>query len=60
MRVLIFHGYLLHGTGSNVYNARLAELSRQHERCLEGFTAAEKEAIQRYLVEVEQIFDGLG
>jgi glycosyltransferase involved in cell wall biosynthesis len=25
MRVLIFHGYLLGGTGSNVYNARLAE-----------------------------------
>jgi len=25
MRVLIFHGYLLSGTGSNVYNARLAE-----------------------------------
>ncbi len=25
MRVLIFHGYLLEGTGSNVYNARLAE-----------------------------------
>lgn len=25
MRVLIFHGYLLDGTGSNVYNARLAE-----------------------------------
>ncbi|HVR05343.1 MAG TPA: glycosyltransferase [Solirubrobacteraceae bacterium] len=24
MRVLIFHGYLLEGTGSNVYNARLA------------------------------------
>ena len=24
MRVLVFHGYLLHGTGSNVYNARLA------------------------------------
>jgi glycosyltransferase involved in cell wall biosynthesis len=24
VRVLIFHGYLLHGTGSNVYNARLA------------------------------------
>jgi glycosyltransferase involved in cell wall biosynthesis len=24
MRVLIFHGYLLAGTGSNVYNARLA------------------------------------
>jgi glycosyltransferase involved in cell wall biosynthesis len=23
MRVLVFHGYLLHGTGSNVYNARL-------------------------------------
>jgi glycosyltransferase involved in cell wall biosynthesis len=25
VRVLIFHGYLLSGTGSNVYNARLAE-----------------------------------
>jgi len=23
MRLLVFHGYLLHGTGSNVYNARL-------------------------------------
>jgi glycosyltransferase involved in cell wall biosynthesis len=25
MRILIFHGYLLDGTGSNVYNARLAQ-----------------------------------
>jgi glycosyltransferase involved in cell wall biosynthesis len=25
VRVLVFHGYLLRGTGSNVYNARLAE-----------------------------------
>jgi glycosyltransferase involved in cell wall biosynthesis len=25
MQVLIFHGYLLHGTGSNVYNASLAQ-----------------------------------
>src|SRR5215213_10056009 len=25
MRILIFHGYLLSGTGSNVYNASLAE-----------------------------------
>jgi hypothetical protein len=24
LRILIFHGYLLHGTGSNVYNALLA------------------------------------
>jgi glycosyltransferase involved in cell wall biosynthesis len=33
MRVLIFHGYLLHGTGSNVYNASLAQaLAREgHE-----------------------------
>ncbi|HEY6636285.1 MAG TPA: glycosyltransferase family 4 protein [Solirubrobacterales bacterium] len=33
MRVLIFHGYLLQGTGSNVYNASLAQaLARQgHE-----------------------------
>ena len=25
LRILIFHGYLLGGTGSNVYNARLCE-----------------------------------
>ena len=25
MRVLIFHGYLLRGTGSNVYNAELGQ-----------------------------------
>ncbi len=25
MKVLIFHGYMLRGTGSNIYNARLAE-----------------------------------
>jgi len=25
VRVLIFHGYLLRGTGSNVYNASLAQ-----------------------------------
>lgn len=25
MRIVIFHGYLLEGTGSNVYNARLAD-----------------------------------
>ena len=25
MRILVFHGYLLGGTGSNVYNAALAE-----------------------------------
>ncbi|HEY1236973.1 MAG TPA: glycosyltransferase family 4 protein [Solirubrobacterales bacterium] len=33
MQVLIFHGYLLHGTGSNVYNASLAQaLAREgHE-----------------------------
>ena len=24
MKVLIFHGYLLRGTGSNIYNANLA------------------------------------
>src|SRR4051812_39563749 len=28
MRVLTFHGYLLRGTGSNVYNAKLAEALR--------------------------------
>ena len=30
MRVLVFHGYLLRGTGSNVYNSRLcAALARK-------------------------------
>ena len=29
MRVLIFHGYLLGGTGSNVYNASLARAMRR-------------------------------
>ena len=46
MRILIFHGYLLGGTGSNVYNARLAaalvELGHEvhllaQERHAEGF-----------------------
>ena len=41
MRLLIFHGYLLRGTGSNVYNAELAEaLARLghevHLLCQEG------------------------
>lgn len=30
MRVLIFHGYLLRGTGSNVYNAELAQALAAH------------------------------
>src|SRR4051812_38611227 len=30
MRILIFHGYLLRGTGSNVYNARLAAALARH------------------------------
>ncbi len=49
MRVLVFHGYLLHGTGSNVYNARLAAalaraghevhvLCQERELALEGVT----------------------
>jgi glycosyltransferase involved in cell wall biosynthesis len=41
LRILIFHGYLLRGTGSNVYNAELAEaLTRLghevHLLCQEG------------------------
>jgi len=27
MRILIFHGYLLHGTGSNIYNANLVRVA---------------------------------
>ena len=25
MRILVFHGYLMRGTGSNIYNAELVE-----------------------------------
>ena len=44
MRVLIFHGYLLRGTGSNVYNASLAQaLAGQghdvHLLCQDGHAA---------------------
>ena len=28
MRILIFHGYLLRGTGSNIYNASLVPRAR--------------------------------
>ena len=41
MRILIFHGYLLRGTGSNIYNANLARALRDaghevHLFCQEG------------------------
>ena len=29
MRILVFHGYLLRGTGSNIYNASLADAFTQ-------------------------------
>ena len=33
MRILIFHGYLLRGTGSNIYNANLVRaLARARAR----------------------------
>ncbi len=35
MRVVIFHGYLLRGTGSNVYNARLCAAFARKEREVE-------------------------
>ncbi|MDX6651594.1 MAG: hypothetical protein QOJ38_375 [Solirubrobacterales bacterium] len=45
MRILIFHGYLLRGTGSNVYNANLARALRElghevHLLCQDGDAAA--------------------
>ena len=41
MRILIFHGYLLRGTGSNIYNANLARALREaghevHLFCQDG------------------------
>ena len=51
MRVLIFHGYLLRGTGSNIYNAELAPAlvsgpMRSVEDCIE-ITAAPLDAVRR-------------
>src|SRR4029079_14952036 len=51
MKVLVFHGYLLRGTGSNVYNANLARaLARLghevHLLCQEQ-TAGELEWVSR-------------
>ena len=31
MRILIFHGYLLRGTGSNIYNTELARVYQQEK-----------------------------
>jgi glycosyltransferase involved in cell wall biosynthesis len=44
MRILIFHGYLLRGTGSNIYNANLARALRKlghevHLFCQDGAPA---------------------
>ena len=44
MRILVFHGYLLHGTGSNVYNARLVvALARQGRRFSGALGSADSE-----------------
>jgi len=57
VRVLIFHGYLLGGTGSNVYNARLAEAlaGLGHEVHL---LSQDRHAAQRPFVDAVGDWDG--
>jgi glycosyltransferase involved in cell wall biosynthesis len=57
VRVLIFHGYLLEGTGSNVYNARLAEAlaGLGHEVHL---LSQDRHAAQRSFVDAVGDWDG--
>ncbi len=52
MRVLLFHGYLLRGTGSNVYNANLApalaSLGHEVHLLCQDRSAGELEWVNRY------------
>ncbi len=70
MRILIFHGYLLRGTGSNVYNASLAQAlaglgHRVHLLCQDR-EAGSLDWVDRVggwsngRLEVEQVRDGSG
>jgi glycosyltransferase involved in cell wall biosynthesis len=53
MRVLIFHGYLLRGTGSNVYNASLApalaRLGHQVDLLCQDWEADQLEWVDRFI-----------
>jgi len=42
------------------YSARSADLSKRHDRYLEDFTHDEKKTIQRFLIEVEHVYDEIG
>ena len=57
MRILIFHGYLLGGTGSNVYNAALAEalVRAGHEVHL---LCQERDPLTHQWVDAEGDWDG--
>ena len=48
MRILIFHGYLLAGTGSNVYNASLAE----HTAVFEAIIARDSTGARRAMADL--------
>ena len=53
MRVLIFHGYLLRGTGSNVYNASLApalaRLGHQVDLLCQDWDADQLDWVNRFI-----------
>ena len=57
MRVLIFHGYLLHGTGSNVYNAELAQICDRVLAFSRGRIVAE---LKRGAITVEALTRAVG
>ena len=60
MRILIFHGYLLRGTGSNIYNANLsralAKLGHEVHLLCQDRTADAPEGVTIYVPDIGEFF----
>ena len=59
MRILIFHGYLLRGTGSNIYNANLARtlagLGHQVDLFCQDRTVHEPEGVTIHVPDIGRV-----
>lgn len=59
MRILIFHGYLLRGTGSNIYNANLARalagLGHEVHLFCQDRTAADSEGVTIHVPDIGRV-----
>src|SRR5262249_51814665 len=59
MRILIFHGYLLRGTGSNIYNANLAralaELGHEVDLFCQDRTAQAPKGVRIYVPDIGRV-----